>query len=153
MTTVSERVLEALLETVTDYAIIAMDLDGRVTSWSKSAHAILGWTPEEMMGRPADIFFTEEDRTRRVPQAEVEAALAHGRGNDERWHLRRDGSRFWASGEMMPLRDAAGRVHGLIKILRDRTAQRMAEERQRADSEFLRSVLASSCANVLTSSL
>ena len=151
MTSITDRVLEALLETTTDYAIISMDLDGLVTSWSEGAHAILGWTAEEMTGRPASIFFTQEDRVRGVPQAEMEAALAHGRGNDERWHLKRDGTRFWASGEMLPMRDTAGGVHGLIKVLRDRTAQRLAEERQRADAEFLRSVLAASgdCIKVL----
>ena len=151
MTTVRERVLEALLETAIDYAIIALDLDGVITSWSEGAHVILGWTAGEMIGRPASVFFTEEDRARGIPQAEMEAAVAHGRGNDERWHLRRDGTRFWANGEMMPLRDTDGRLHGLIKILRDRTAQRMAEERQRADAEFLRSMLASSgdCLKVL----
>ena len=151
MPTVSERLLEALLENAIDYAIIAIDLHGHITSWSEGARLILGWTAEEMLGRPVATFFTEEDCARGVPAAEMEAALAHGRGNDERWHLRRDGSRFWASGEMMPLRDTGGQVHGLVKILRDRTAQRLADERQRADAEFLRNVLAASqdCIKVL----
>ncbi len=151
MTLVSERVLEALLETALDYAIIALDRNGLVTSWSEGAHAIFGWSSEDMLGRPASTFFTREDCARGVPQAEMEAALVHGRGNDERWHLRRDGTCFWASGEMLPLRDKAGGVHGFLKILRDRTAQRLADERQRADSEFLRSVLAASgdCIKVL----
>ncbi len=146
-----ERFLEALLESAADYAIIALDLDGLVTSWNAGACNLLGWTEAEMIGQPAAVFFTLEDRKAGVALAEMQAALRKGRGNDERWHQRRDGSRFWASGEMMPLRDEAGEVQGFLKILRDRTAQRESAERQRADAEFLRSVLSASgdCIKVL----
>jgi PAS domain S-box-containing protein len=146
-----ERFLEALLASATDYAIIGMDLDGLVTQWNEGAVNVLGWTEAEMLGWPASVFFTPEDRQAGVPQAEMKAALETGRGSDERWHLRKDETRFWANGEMMPLKDEAGVVQGFIKILRDRTAQRLAAEAQRADAEFLRSVLASSgdCIKVL----
>ena len=151
MSSSRERFLETLLESATDYAIIALDLDGLVTSWNAGACNLLGWTEAEMIGQPAAVFFTMEDRQAGVALAEMQAALQKGRGNDERWHQRRDGSRFWASGEMMPLRDEAGQTQGFIKILRDRTAQQQAAERQRADTEFLRGVLAASgdCIKVL----
>ena len=140
-----------ILESAIDYAIISIDLDGLVTSWSAGARNVFGWTEEEMLGRPASLFFTLADRQHAVPQAEMQAALERGRGTDERWHLRKDGKTFWANGEMMPLKDAAGVILGFIKIVRDRTAQRLAAESQRADSEFMRSVLASSsdCIKVL----
>jgi PAS domain S-box-containing protein len=125
-----QRFLEAVLESATDYAIIAMDLDGLVTMWNSGAEQILGWTEKEICGQPASVFFTLEDRQRGIPQAEMRAALTKGFGSDERWHLRKDGSCFWASGEMMPLKDEAGTVRGLLKILRDRTEHRQAEERQ-----------------------
>ena len=125
-----QRFLEAVLESATDYAIIAMDLDGLVTMWNKGAENILGWSENDICGQPATVFFTHEDRQRGVPQAEMQAAFTRGFGSDERWHLKKDGSRFWASGEMMPLRDESGEVFGLLKILRDRTEHRMAEERQ-----------------------
>ncbi len=145
------RFLEALLESAVDYAIIALDLDGLVTSWNQGATRLLGWAESEMLGHPASLLFTLEDRRAGVPQAEMQAALNNGRGSDERWHLRQDGTRFWASGEMMPLKDEAGEVQGFIKILRDRTAQRLAAEAQRADAEFLRSLLGASgdCIKVL----
>jgi PAS domain S-box-containing protein len=151
MTSIRERFLEALVESAIDYAIIAMDLDGLVISWNEGAHRILGWTEEEMLGLPATVFFTVEDRRAGIPQAEMQAALQKGRGSDERWHQKQDGSRFWANGEMMPLKDETGTVQGFIKILRDRTEQRNAAEAKRADAEFLRSVLASSgdCIKVL----
>lgn len=125
-----QRFLEAVLESATDYAIIAMDLDGLVTMWNSGAEKILGWTEKEICGQPASVFFTIEDRRRGIPQAEMRAALTKGFGSDERWHLKKDGLCFWASGEMMPLRDETGTVRGLIKILRDRTEHRQAEERQ-----------------------
>ena len=145
------RLLEALLDSATDYAIIAMDLDGLVTSWNEGAHRILGWTEEEMIGQPASVFFTLEDRQKGTQHAEMQSALDQGRGNDERWHQKKDGTCFWASGEMMPLTDENGTPQGFLKILRDRTDQRQAAEAQRADAEFLHSVLASSgdCIKVL----
>ena len=145
------RLLEALLDSATDYAIIAMDLDGLVTSWNEGAHRILGWTEEEMIGQPASVFFTLEDRQKGTQLAEMQSALDQGRGNDERWHQKKDGTCFWASGEMMPLKDENGTPQGFLKILRDRTDQRQAAEAQRADAEFLHSVLASSgdCIKVL----
>ena len=145
------RLLEALLDSATDYAIIAMDLDGLVTSWNEGARRILGWTEEEMIGQPASVFFTLEDRQKGTQLAEMQSALDHGRGNDERWHQKKDGTCFWASGEMMPLKDENGTPQGFLKILRDRTDQRQAAEAQRADAEFLHSVLASSgdCIKVL----
>ena len=146
-----EARLRRILGSAVDYAIIAMDLDGLVIEWNEGARLTLGWSAEEMLGKPASTFFTMEDRRTGIPQAEMKAALTQGRGSDERWHLRKDGSSFWASGEMMPLRDDAGLIQGFIKVLRDRTEQKQAEEKQRTEAEFLRSVLKASndCIKIL----
>ena len=117
-----------ILESAIDYGIISMDLAGMVTSWNEGAHRILGWSEDEMCGRPCDDFFTPEDRNAKVPEVEMGSALAHGRGSDERWHLRKDGSRFWASGEMMPLTNEQQEPVGFLKIIRDRTEFREAQE-------------------------
>jgi PAS domain S-box-containing protein len=121
-----------ILESAIDYGIISMDLAGMVTSWNEGAHRILGWSEQEMCGRPCDDFFTPEDRNAKVPEIEMGSALAHGRGSDERWHLRKDGSRFWASGEMMPLTNEQQQPVGFLKIVRDRTEFREAQEALRA---------------------
>jgi PAS domain S-box-containing protein len=126
-----ERFLEAIVQSAIDYAIISLDLDGLVTSWNEGAFRILGWSPEEMIGRPATVFFTQEDREHGIPQVEMTSALSRGRGSDERWHLRKDGSVFWASGEMMALRAEDGTAIGFIKILRDKTQERDQADRQR----------------------
>ncbi len=151
MTSERERFLEAVLASAVDYAVISMDTVGLVTSWNEGATRLLGWTEAEMLGRSATNFFTEEDCRTGAPQREMIMALDKGRGIDERWHRRKDGSEFWANGELMPLRDEHGLHLGFLKILRDRTAERSAEEKNRADAEFLRAVLASSpdCIKVL----
>lgn len=123
----SETRHRQIVDSAIDFAMITLDLDGNVTSWSVGAERILGWSEEEMLGRPADVFFTAEDRAADLAGQEMDSAREKGRGIDERWHQRKDGSQFWASGEMMPLRDDLGLHVGYVKILRDRTAQREAE--------------------------
>lgn len=127
----SEERYRLIVESATDFAIMALDLDGHVTSWNTGAERILGYGEAEILGRSADVLFTPEDRAAGRPDAEMRGALETQRADDERWHLRQDGSRFWASGLMMPLRDEAGGVRGFIKILRDRTDKRREEEHRR----------------------
>ena len=141
----------AIVRSAVDFAIIATDVHGLVTDWNPGAESILQWSADEMLGSTADRFFTPEDRAVDRAATEMLCALRDGRASDERWHLRRDGSRFWASGEMMPIRAEDGTHIGFVKILRDFTAQREAAEAQRLESEFMRGVLASSgdCIKVL----
>ena len=119
-----ERRRRAIFDSAHDYAIVVMDLAGKVTDWNRGATKTLGWTAEEMCGKPAAVIFTPEDRAAEIPAKEMHSALTEGRGIDERWHLRKDGSRFWASGEMMALREEDGPPMGFVKILRDRTEHR-----------------------------
>lgn len=128
----SEARRALILESATDYAIITTDLAGRITGWNVGAHNLLGWQDAEALGQPAHLFYTPEDRAAGVPEKEMEIARTQGRASDERWQLRRDGSRFWASGLMMPLRHEGGQLQGYLKILRDRTERRRAEEALRA---------------------
>ncbi|WP_342106124.1 PAS domain S-box protein [Methylobacterium sp. SI9] len=138
--TASEARYRAIVESSIDYAMIATDLAGLVTTWNTGAEHILGWSTEEMIGHTVDRFFTPEDREGGVAALEMHSALTEGRGTDERWHLKKDGTRFWASGEMMPLKDEAGLVIGFLKILRDRTSQRETELALERQSALLRTV-------------
>ncbi|GAA0273159.1 MULTISPECIES: PAS domain S-box protein [Methylorubrum] len=134
----AQRILhERILDSATDYAIIAMDRSGRVTRWNAGAERILGWREEEMLGDPAHVFFTPEDREAGRPETEMALALRDGFAPDERWHLRKGGQRFWATGELMPLKAENGTVQGFLKILRDRTQQRVeAAERNASELRF-----------------
>ena len=119
-----------ILDSATDYAIITMDSEGCVTSWNAGAQAIMGYTEAEILGRSGETVFTSEDRASGRFAAELRRAAETGRASNERWHLRRDGTRFWASGLMMPLLDGDGRPCGFLNILRDRTEVQAAAERR-----------------------
>ncbi len=140
----------AIFESAVDFAIVATDRDGVITDWNTGAETIFGWSAEEMIGEAADRFFTPEDRAQGRVEHEMSRALEAGRGNDERWHVRKGGTRFWANGEMMPLRDKGAHV-GFLKIVRDETAKREDAEKRRVDRDFMDSVLAASddCIKVL----
>lgn len=93
-----------ILDSVMDYAIIATDMHGRVTSWNEGARRILGWSEVEMLGQTLQRTFTPEDVEQRQMLIEAAAALESGSGMDERWHVRKSGERFWANGSLMVLR-------------------------------------------------
>ncbi|WP_449410637.1 PAS domain S-box protein [Methylobacterium komagatae] len=147
----SEERLRLIIESATDYAILTMDPDCRITSWSAGAEATFGYTAEEIIGQHGDVLFTPEDRAAGVPQTEAGTAMTDGVAPDVRWHLRKDGSRVFIRGAAQALRDGQAREIGLLKIGRDETERREAEERLRASEEFNRRVLASSadCIKVL----
>src|SRR5687767_3370140 len=129
----SDRYYRQIVESAVDYAIVGCDLNGRVTSWNEGARRVLGWTGAEMLGQPLHRFFTPEDVATGAVEHEMETSRSRGRAIDERWHMRKSGERFWASGELMPLKDDAGEVIGYVKILRDRTQER----RTQRDLKFL----------------
>ncbi|SFK28018.1 PAS domain S-box-containing protein [Sphingomonas sp. NFR04] len=120
---------ELILESATDFAIYTTDPAGMLTSWNPGAEKLMGWTPAEALGMNSRLVFTAEDRAAQVPENEMRRALAEGRSINERWHLRKDGTRFWASGLLMPLLGGPQQVQGFVKMLRDRTVERQADRR------------------------
>jgi diguanylate cyclase (GGDEF)-like protein/PAS domain S-box-containing protein len=110
-----------------DYGIFTFDLDGKITTWNVGAERIIGFSSAEVIGQRNDIIFTVEDRARNEPQQEMRIAQTTGRAEDYRWHVRKDGSRFWADGVLTMLRDDAGQQTGYLKIFRDITDRKMAE--------------------------
>lgn len=129
----SEARMRLVAESANDYAIITMDEEGRATSWNKGAEALFGYSEQEMLGQPLDLLFVPEDRAAGVPAEELRRAREDGRAEDERWHLRKDGSRFFCSGVTTPLRN--GDMHGYAKIARDVTARERQEQAVRSDAE------------------
>ncbi|HCH75946.1 MAG TPA: histidine kinase, partial [Pseudomonas sp.] len=92
-----------IIDSAQDYAILASDPRGCITSWNSGAQRMLGWTAKEMIGQPLARIFTEEDCVQHAPEQEMRTAREKGSAIDERWHQRKDGSRFWASGVLTPL--------------------------------------------------
>ena len=129
------ELFEIIVESSVDFAIFTTDEKGLTTSWNIGAERLFGFSEQDMLGAPADIIFTDEDRAARAPELERTRARSEGRAADDRWHLRKDGSRFWASGLTMPLKPPST---GFVKIARDRTAQHDAEEKLRENEQRFR---------------
>ncbi|MGH8255600.1 MAG: hybrid sensor histidine kinase/response regulator, partial [Steroidobacteraceae bacterium] len=120
----SEEHFRLLVECAADFAIFLLDAEGRVVSWNAGAERVTGFSEADIVGQSAAILFTPEDRAAGVPEQELRGAADCGSAADERWHLRRDGRRFWASGVMSAARDPDGTLRGFVKIMRDQTERR-----------------------------
>jgi PAS domain S-box-containing protein len=120
-----------LVEGVKDYAIFMLDDQGHVVSWNPGAERIKGYRANEIIGRDFSVFYTPKDIESGQPQRVQEIAAAEGRYEESGWQVRRDGSRFWASGVIAAIHDDKGRLCGFTIITRDITDRRMIEERAR----------------------
>jgi PAS domain S-box-containing protein len=123
-----------LVDTVSDYAIFALDPDGNIVTWNAGAERIKGYAPSEIIGRNFSTFYPLEDRIARKPERELEIVRRDGRIEDEGWRVRKDGSRFWANVVITALRDPNGTLVGFAKVTRDVTERRAAAQALR-DSE------------------
>jgi len=112
----SEERFRRLVEAAQDYAIFMVDADGCVTTWNQGAELVFGYKEEEILGEDGSILFTPEDRRSGTPEQEPKKAQTEGRAEDERWHMRKDGSRFWANGFVRPVRDEGGSATSCRRI-------------------------------------
>jgi PAS domain S-box-containing protein len=133
----SEERFRLLVESTEDYAIISLDPDGKIVSWNPGAERTLGYQTEEIVGKSFELFFTPEDAAAGRPARELSLAAEAGRAADENWLVRRDGTRFWASGVATAMRDAGGALRGFSKILRDLSERKQLEEALRFRAEQL----------------
>jgi PAS domain S-box-containing protein len=121
--------LQLLLDSILDYAIYRIDLDGRVASWNSGAARLKGYEAAEIIGQPFAKFFTPEDQATEFPQRALAAAARTGRFESEGWRVRADGSRFWALAVIDAVRDHDGKLIGFAKITRDMTERRLEQSR------------------------
>lgn len=120
--------IRLILENTKGYAFIVTDSKGIITEWEGDAFAITGWSSEDAIGKPIDMIYTQEDRLSGYPQIELNLASINGVAPDKRWHLRKDNSRFYADGALVPLKDSVNQIHGFSKIFRDVTNEQLATE-------------------------
>ncbi|WP_284616714.1 PAS domain-containing hybrid sensor histidine kinase/response regulator [Aquabacterium humicola] len=136
----SEEQLRLMVESVRDYAIFMLDPDGHVLTWNAGAAAIKGYAADEVLLRDFSMFFTAADIAAGKPQQELRTALRDGRAETQGWRVRRDGTLFWASVMITPVRSEDGRLRGFAKVTRDLTAQRRLLELEHASqrtNEFI----------------
>ncbi len=116
-----DRWMKSLLASTSEHGIIILTVDGEIVGWLGAAALLFGYTAAEAVGMPLSRLFTPEDVAGQLDRQERELAMSSGRSEDDRWHVRKDGNRFWGSGVMEPILDDSGQVVALAKVLRDRT--------------------------------
>ncbi|HMJ06413.1 MAG TPA: PAS domain S-box protein [Chthoniobacterales bacterium] len=139
----SEERFRLLVDGARDYAMFLLGPDNVVSFWSLGAERLFGWKQEEAIGQKGDLIFTAEDRAKGAVEKELAITLKEGRSPDRRYHLRKDGSVFWADGVMMRINDERGELRGFAKVARDATEQKMSDDKlQRIHEELEQRVLA-----------
>ena len=134
----AERGLELAVNSVRDYAIFMLDAEGRVATWNTGAQLIKGYQPDEIIGQSIRAFYPPEAQAEKRPERLLGAAREHGRVEDEGWRVRKDGSRFWADVVISAMRDERGELIGYVKVTRDLTDKRRAEEERAHQEERFR---------------
>ena len=133
-----------LVQSVIDYAIYMLDVDGLITSWNNGARQIKGYEASEVLGKHFSMFYTEEDRLLEAPAKALAIAAEVGRFNGEAWRIRRDGSSFRALVAIDAIRGSDGTLIGFAKVTRDVTerweAQARLEESERRYRLFVEGV-------------
>jgi PAS domain S-box-containing protein len=139
----SEERMRLMVEAVHDYAIFMLDTDGRVMSWNSGAERIKGYKASEVIGRHFSIFYTPEAQAQERPDQGLRRAKSEGRYEDEGWHVRKDGTLFWANAVITAIYDDQGGHIGFTKVTRDFTDRRKAEEELRQSEERFRLIIGS----------
>src|SRR5262245_13848268 len=137
---IDDRLFRLIMESVIDHAVIGIDFEGRIFSWNAGAEIIYGYPNEEIIGESFSTLFTSEDRQQGLPEQELRNAGNRGSAKHFHWQLRKDGSRFWSTGFLNPLRDEAGNLIGGVKVCSDATAKKLADEALRESEADFRAI-------------
>lgn len=117
-----------IIDSLNDYSVFTVDEELNINSWNTGATKIFKYTEEEILGKPFDTIFVNEDKIKGIPHQEIEKALQTGKSNDIRWYRCKDGSSFYADGLVFPLKDENGERMGFVKVLRDITERKASED-------------------------
>src|ERR1700744_497573 len=133
------EIYESVIESLNDYAVFTTDKEAVITSWSKGAERILLYKESEIVGRSGNVLYTPEDIAAKVPEREISTAMADGKAVNERFHVKKDRSRFWGSGLVYPLYNKQREHIGFTKIMQnasdeDRARANLREERMMAET-------------------
>ena len=146
----AEENLRLMVESIKDFALFTIDPQGTIVSWNPGAEKLFGYSEDEALGQKLAVLFPPEDRAALVPEHEIASAAASGRATDERWHIRKDGSRFFASGVLAPIFDEDSKLRGFTKIARDMTQRKVAEEAVREAAVRLKAIVDTAVDGIIT---
>jgi PAS domain S-box-containing protein len=124
----AKKDFQLLVSSIKDYAIFMLDKNGNVASWNTGAEHIKGYTAEEIIGQPLDVFYTAEEKKRGEPRRNLQMALKDGHFETEGLRVRKDGSTFYANIVFTSLVDEEGELYGYAKVTKDISEKRKAEE-------------------------
>ncbi|HEY7390918.1 MAG TPA: PAS domain S-box protein [Bryobacteraceae bacterium] len=124
---------EVLRQALQDYAVITLDVDGKILQWSEGAEKVFGWQESEVAGRSFDLLFSPEDQAASKPAEELGRAVRGEASPDERWHIHKMGRRIFVAGIVRAIRNESGEITGFSKVAREITAQRLQQLQQEAD--------------------
>ncbi len=121
--------LNSILDSSTGYAIVALDLDGRILAWNAGARNLYHHTSQEVVGEfRFERLFASDDAGAGEVRAFLDRALSVGRVESVFEQVRADGSRFTASIVLDHRTDSAGTPLGFVAIIQDITDRLRAEE-------------------------
>lgn len=126
----NDRRMRHLVENVTDYAIISMDLEGNIENWNKGAERLKGYKSDEIIGKNFTTFFTKKDQEAGKPLQLLQRAIKEGHAIDEGLRVKKNGEKFWVNVTIAPIYDGEGQMQGFSKITRDLTEVKKAAEIQ-----------------------
>ncbi|BAY59920.1 multi-sensor hybrid histidine kinase (plasmid) [Leptolyngbya boryana NIES-2135] len=140
----SEKRYRLMVEQVKDYAFYTLDPHGVVNTWNTGAERLKGYCSADIVGRSFALCFPPEEIERGKSESILQDAIAHGQWVDEGWHVRKDGSLFWAEAVTTALRDERGQLQGFSQVVHDISDRRQAEETLRKTNQTLQSIIQAS---------
>jgi PAS domain S-box-containing protein len=126
----SEERFRLLIDSLQDYSVFPLSVDGRVSNWNLGAQRLKGYTTQEALGLHISVFFPEEENAERVPERILARATLEGHAEYEGWLLRKDKSQFWGTVVLAAMRDQAGRLRGFSNVARNLTERKRVEKAQ-----------------------
>jgi PAS domain S-box-containing protein len=139
----SEDRFRLLVDSIVDYGIFTLDIDGHISSWNRGAQRIKGYRADEIIGKHFSIFYSPEEVATGKCELELKIAAEEGRFEDEGWRIRKDGTKFWANVVITAVRNEAGTLVAFGKVTRDLSERRRAEDELKRSEERLRLLIAS----------
>ena len=126
-----------MVESINDYEVVRLDETGAVRTWHEGAERLYGYHASEIVGRPMSVVYTEDEIRDGRPAFDLRTAAETGRCVTEGYRVRKDGSQFWASVTLTPIRGAGGTLYGYVRVTQDHTERRQQELEMRAVERML----------------